>query len=76
MLQLVTMTSEFCSSSSSVVMVRTKHAFTLNSFCSQLGRRNPFGNGFVPPRYFELDDGETLYVAEIPSNVKGGTRYV
>ena len=57
-------------------MVRTKHLSVLNAFRSSLERSNPFGSGFVPPRYFQLDDGETVFLAEVPSSVKGGTRFV
>ena len=51
MLQLVTMTSEFCSSSSSVVMVRTKHAFTLNSSATPTSSMSQRSNTTCRRRY-------------------------
>ena len=57
-------------------MVRTKHLSVLHGFRSALERSNPFGSGFVAPRCFQLDGGETLFLAEVPSGVKGGTRFV
>ena len=57
-------------------MARTKHLSVLHGFRSGLDRSNPFGSGFVAPRCFQLDGGETLFLAEVPSNVKGGTRFV
>lgn len=57
-------------------MARTKHLSVLHGFRSGLARSNPFGSGFVAPRCFQLADGETLFLAEVPSDVKGGTRFV
>ena len=57
-------------------MVRTLHLSALHEFRSGLERSNPFGSGFVAPRCFQIDGGETLFLAEIPSEVKGGTRLV
>ena len=57
-------------------MVRTKHLSVLHAFRSSLERSNPFGSGFVSPRCFQLDDGETVFLAEVPSDVKGGTQFV
>ena len=57
-------------------MVRTKHLAVLHAFRSSLERSNPFGSGFVSPRCFQLDDGETVFLAEVPSDVKGGTQFV
>ena len=67
---------EFCSNFDCVNMVRTKHLSVLHAFRSSLDRSNPFGSGFVSPRCFQLDDGETVFLAEVPSFVKGGTQFV
>ena len=67
---------QFCSNFHSDNTARTKHLSVLHGFCSGLDRSNPFGGGFVAPRCFQFDGGETLFLAEVLINVTGDTRFV